>query len=76
MQRHERQCFRNPNRYCDNCKNTGQVHLIGDGINEPAYYQPCVFCEKLDKTKLAAIEKWEKTGEWEEPLDQAPLIPF
>ena len=62
MERHEKICFRNPNRFCDECKNTGIVrnHVAGDGITEPAYYDehPCVYCSKRDPEKEKQIDEF------------------
>lgn len=59
MEKHERRCFRNPNRFCDYCENKGFTHdwLAGDGINEPAYYKdtPCLYCSKRDPEIEKAI---------------------
>lgn len=78
MERHEKICFRNPNRFCDNCKNTGTVrdHEAGDGITETAYYQeyPCAFCAKRDpeiEKGIAAYEAQQK----QPPLEEV-IMPF
>jgi hypothetical protein len=57
MERHEKVCFRNPNRFCEECQNTGkvEVEIFGYGIETT----DCYFCSRLDKEKLEAIEKYE-----------------
>jgi len=47
MGRHEKICFRNPDRFCEACQNTGKIHVVGDGIEEPAYYEDCHFCRQM-----------------------------
>lgn len=37
MELHERRCWRNPNRVCDNCEGTGFVDA-----------EPCYFCAQFD----------------------------
>jgi hypothetical protein len=75
IERHEKMCYRNPNRFCDLCKNTGKVHVIGDGINDPAYYEDCIFCSRFSKERFDAIEKWKASGEWVEP-EEPQQTPF
>jgi len=57
MQKHEHRCFRNPNRFCDNCENKGftRNHIIDH------YYEdtPCHFCSKRDPKIEEAIKKYE-----------------
>lgn len=43
IERHERICWKNPNRYCDLCENTGNIH-------EEGHTFPCPYCGQ--KTKL------------------------
>lgn len=55
--KHESRCFRNPNRFCDNCKNTGvQEYDEGDFTVEVA----CHYCAKFDPKVLKDIEEYEK----------------
>ena len=45
MERHEKMCYRNPNRYCEFCDNKGElVDYIDEGLVQRT---PCPFCEKL-----------------------------
>lgn len=81
MEKHEKRCFRNPNRFCDYCENKGSTreHLVGDGINEPAYYEDvlCPFCSQRDLKKEAEIAAYEK-GLEETPREDliAEKMPF
>lgn len=59
MEIHEKRCFRNPNRFCDRCENTGKAYemsLGGHKIGEPF---PCPYCARFDKKLLAEIEAAE-----------------
>ena len=47
MERHEKICFRNPDRFCEACQNTRKTHVVGDGINEEAYYEDCFYCSQI-----------------------------
>lgn len=50
MTHHEKICWKNPDRFCDNCNNTGEQWVVGDGINEPAYFEPCFYCRQKDES--------------------------
>jgi len=56
---HEKRCFRNPNRFCDNCKNKGytEEHYGDDPYNKKI---PCRYCEKFDPKQLKEIEERER----------------
>ena len=54
---HEKRCFRNPNRFCTNCNNTGK-QIITDFGDE----QDCFYCAKFDPKMLKEIEEREKTN--------------
>lgn len=44
MERHERICWKNPNRFCENCNNRGYHSEHENGI---IYHQePCYFCSQ------------------------------
>ena len=58
MNFHEKTCYRNPNRICFMCENTGTVSA-GDDYNTPV---TCPVCEGIDEEKLKRIEEYEKTG--------------
>jgi len=56
MEWHEKMCFRNPNRFCSECNNTGLVDVYGDhwlGQTE------CTYCAKMDKELLKEIDARE-----------------
>lgn len=53
VEKHEKICWRNPDRFCPNCKNTGQQYLIG-GDGDPMYTEPCIYC-----SKNTTREQWE-----------------
>ena len=78
MELHEKRCFRNPNRFCDYCDNKGYTHehIVGDGVNEPAYYEdvPCPYCSKFNKQTLKEIEEREKKNA---PVEKSNVeVPF
>jgi len=58
MELHEKICFRNPNRFCELCDNTGEVQVAGGG-EDPAYYEKCFYCSKFDPKMLKEIEERE-----------------
>ena len=59
MELHERRCYRNPDRFCDYCQNTGIE--AGDGSKD--FYPPCPYCAKFDKQQLADIEAYERENQ-------------
>jgi hypothetical protein len=46
MERHEKICWKNPNRYCELCKNEGVITEYFEGYGGVEH--PCYFCEKYD----------------------------
>jgi len=65
IERHEKICFRNPNRFCDYCENKGYTTVChGDLIEEGdcglSENVPCPYCAKFDKKMLKEIEAREK----------------
>lgn len=62
--KHESRCFRNPNRFCDACQNTGK--LTPDRVNGYEVEQPCIYCQSFDRNKLKEIEEWERQHQVEE----------
>lgn len=50
VERHEGFCWQNPDRYCKECRNTGEV--LSDYGLEPQFesLEPCPYCSKEDKT--------------------------
>jgi len=66
MERHERRCFRNPNRECDACRNTGIIEE-----NRPYPHrdiqEECPYCAKFKAWKdyqnaAEAHADWIATG--------------
>jgi len=55
---HEKTCYRNPNRICWECNNTGKVYQDIEGFKFPD--APCPSCKKFDVEKLKEIEEFEK----------------
>ena len=60
MEVHEKRCFRNPNRFCDNCENKGYTEE-DHGIDEYSNWikTPCFYCEKFDPKMLKEIQERE-----------------
>ena len=60
VEKHERRCFRNPNRFCDNCDNKGHTEE-NHGIDEfPNWIKtPCFYCSKFDPQILKEIKERE-----------------
>lgn len=61
MEIHEKRCFRNPNRFCDACGNTGKQKVEVGELNGQTYYedQPCFYCSKFDPKMLEEIMERE-----------------
>ena len=58
IERHEKICYRNPNRFCELCENTGKVsNYIDEHIIQEI---PCPFCSNFDPKKLKEIEERER----------------
>jgi hypothetical protein len=50
MERHERICWANPNRYCELCDNKGEyTEFEGEGLSRTI---PCYYCSQFDAAKL------------------------
>ena len=56
---HEPNCYRNPNRMCFTCNNTGKYEYDAGDDNSTIVEATCPYCEKFDKQKLEEIEKYE-----------------
>ena len=56
---HERNCYRNPNRVCSNCNNTGKYEYDAGDDNSTIAEATCPYCEAFDKQKLEDIKKYE-----------------
>lgn len=58
---HEKRCFRNPDRFCDYCKNTGKsMEDMEHGDYTVLVEVNCPYCSRFNKNTLEEIEKWEK----------------
>lgn len=56
MERHEKRCFRNPNRFCETCNNKGVVTEYYDfGHQED---RGCPYCSTENKEKTKEIDKY------------------
>lgn len=58
MEKHERRCYRNPNRYCDFCENVGFTEEDHGSIGIQKH--PCHYCSQFDKKMRDEIEAREK----------------
>lgn len=62
MEVHEKRCYRNPERYCDNCDNKGFTRE-DRGADEPELSNwvdvPCYYCSKFDPKMLKEIQERE-----------------
>lgn len=61
MERHEKICWRNPNRFCDECKNKGFVierFPEIEGASDQQY--PCIYCSKRDPEIEKGIAAYEQ----------------
>lgn len=60
MEFHEVNCYRNPNRVCSTCKNTGKyMQDMGDD-NATEVEFDCPYCGAFDKEKLKQIENYSR----------------
>ena len=48
MEVHERRCWKNPNRICDLCGNTGIMEHDGMGDGSGIYEEPCFYCKQFN----------------------------
>lgn len=53
MERHERRCWNNPNRFCDACQNTGKVY---EAYDSGGGYAPCYYCAKFKPQEYAPVD--------------------
>lgn len=58
MKRHERICWRNPNRQCDMCGNKSWI-WVGEEVDGVGGKEPCYYCNQYDPTKLPESESSE-----------------
>jgi len=54
---HEKRCYRNPNRFCDFCKNDGYTMEWVDEVGDVKV--DCPYCAKFDKEVLEQIKRRE-----------------
>lgn len=80
MERHEKICWRNPNRICPTCENDprGVLVMNGEDYGGSDYYEPCHFCSQRDKKKEAEIAAWEAQNQKPTPntLEEKTEVPF
>jgi len=72
MEKHERRCFRNPNRFCDYCKNKGETD---EGVDIYTHMVPCPYCSQRDLAKEKAIKEYE-AGLTPKPSEENVQVPF
>lgn len=53
---HEKRCYRNPNRFCDACDNTGKVDSGHEG-----YLIDCDYCSKFNEKMSKEIDEYKKS---------------
>jgi uncharacterized CHY-type Zn-finger protein len=58
IEKHERRCFRNPNRFCDTCKNTGKTIEIVPEYG--TFTNDCPYCSRFDPQQKKEIEEREQ----------------
>lgn len=63
---HEKRCYRNPNRYCDFCENTGYIEQTENG--QP-YKTDCPYCAAFDEKTLKEIKEREEEDKKPAPVD-------
>lgn len=72
---HEKRCYRNPDRFCDACKNTGKVEGdVVDGIG--VVMGDCPYCSAFDKQKLKEIQEREEASETDSIESMNEVVPF
>jgi len=62
---HEKRCYRNPNRFCDYCDNTGKVEVetLEDGSGySKSIMGDCPYCSKFNPKMLEEIKTREAKG--------------
>lgn len=69
--KHEKRCYRNPNRFCDFCENTGRV----SSGNDEGVEDLCPYCAKFNEETLQAIIKYEEgqKSSQESSIDEIPF---
>ncbi len=78
VEKHEKRCFRNPNRFCDTCQNTGKTHQMVQvsefGVDRQEI--DCPYCSKFNPTLKAEIEAREEKEKPPIPLVPLENLPF
>ena len=70
MENHEKICYKNPNRFCENCKNKGETYEYYDeGLYQTS---PCPYCKTADEIKELEAQKERERIE----LENSPQIPI
>lgn len=57
MERHEKVCWRNPNRYCEACDNKNFTYIDHGGDGSLVEKLPCYYCQQYDASKLPPVEQ-------------------
>lgn len=76
MNFHEPMCYRNPNRVCSFCQNTGKVEVAYGDEHDTRGIEDCSACSKFDKEKLKEIEEYEKSFEVVKTNSLGEDLPF
>lgn len=60
MERHEKVCWRNPNRICPLCENNPKGVKVMDGreYGGSDYYEACHYCSQRDPEKEKSIDQF------------------
>lgn len=76
MEKHERRCYRNPNRFCDGCQNTGKMKFEEyQGDYEVWVEGDCTYCAKFNQQMKDEIEAYELSIAPEKTPENTPA-PF
>ena len=57
IERHEKVCWRNPNRYCESCDNNHFIYIDHNGDGSLVEKQPCYYCNQYDATKVPPVDE-------------------
>ena len=62
IERHEINCYQNPNRICSRCNNTGKYTVeYGDDYGTTGI-EDCEFCKAFSKERFEEIKKYKKSN--------------
>lgn len=75
MIKHEKRCYKNPDRYCEYCDNKGETtDCIGDLVEEGdcglSNTEPCPYCKTAEEVK----EIMKKEEEERKKIEAMPSI--